>query len=158
MKHAFLIISHNEFEVLQMLIDRLDSERTDIFVHIDKKVKILPRLHTLQSRLYVLNERIDVRWGHVSQIECELLLFETAMKHGPYEHTKEAVPKDFQSGYPLPHLEHTHYRLPCPAGLHTCHCQQNEWRQWHPLACRLCHGCYQDMAYPFMVHLVLDYL
>lgn len=86
MKHAFLIISHNEFEVLQMLIDRLDSERTDIFVHIDKKVKALPELHATHSRLYVLEDRIDVRWGHVSQIECELLLFETAFKHGPYQH------------------------------------------------------------------------
>lgn len=85
-RHAFLIIAHNEFEVLQHLIDCLDSDRTDIYVHIDKKVKVLPVLHTNHSKLYVLNNRIDVRWGHVSQIECELLLFEVALKNGPYHH------------------------------------------------------------------------
>lgn len=86
MRHAFLIIAHNEFGVLQRLINCLDSDRTDIFVHIDKKVKELPKLHAAHSRLYVLENRIDVRWGHVSQIQCELLLFETAFEYGPYHH------------------------------------------------------------------------
>lgn len=86
MRHAFLIIAHNEFGVLQRLIDCLDSDRTDIFVHIDKKVKVLPTLHTAHSQLHVLENRIDVRWGHVSQIQCELLLFETAFEYGPYHH------------------------------------------------------------------------
>lgn len=86
MRHAFLIISHNEFEVLQLLIDRLDHERTDIYVHIDKKVKTLPKLHTKLSGLHVLEDRVDVRWGHYSQIECEMRLFEIALQYGPYQH------------------------------------------------------------------------
>lgn len=86
MKQAYLIISHNEFEVLQRLIDLLDHERTDIYVHIDKKVKVLPRLHSKKSGLYVLEDRIDVRWGHYTQIACEMLLFETAHRQGPYQH------------------------------------------------------------------------
>lgn len=74
MKHAFLIIAHNEFKVLQTLIDCLDGPDSDIFVHIDKKVEPVPCLATSDSRLIVLDERIDVRWGNVSQIETELLL------------------------------------------------------------------------------------
>lgn len=85
-KHAFLIIAHNEFEILQLLISALDSERTDIYVHIDKKVKVLPKLCTKHSKLTILEDRIDVRWGHTSQIDCEMILFETALKNGPYHH------------------------------------------------------------------------
>ena len=86
MKHAWLVIAHNEFEILQMLIDALDHPESDIYVHIDKKVKELPVLHASKSKLQVLEKRLDVRWGSVSQIECELLLFETANEHGPYDY------------------------------------------------------------------------
>lgn len=85
MHHAYLIIAHNEFEVLQLLVNALDDERNDIYVHIDKKVRTLPSLSTSKSRLYMLDKRIDVRWGHVSQIKTELLLFETALANGPYD-------------------------------------------------------------------------
>lgn len=86
MTHAFLIIAHNEFEVLKLLISKLDDFGNDIYVHIDKKVKELPSLKTDKSQLFVLDKRIDVKWGHVSQIETELVLFEEALKHGPYEY------------------------------------------------------------------------
>lgn len=85
-KHAFLIIAHNEFEILQLLISSLDSEITDIYVHIDKKVKVLPKLYTQKSNLTIIENRIDVRWGHTSQIDCEMLLFECALKNSPYQH------------------------------------------------------------------------
>lgn len=85
MKHAYLIIAHNEFEVLQLLVSTLDDERNDIYAHIDKKVRNLPELHTSKSKLSILDKRIDVRWGTVSQIETEMLLFETALSNGTYD-------------------------------------------------------------------------
>lgn len=84
MKHAYLIIAHNEFDVLRRLVAALDDARNDVYVHIDRKVKAIPELETKKSRLYVLDNRIDVRWGHYSQIEAEMLLFETALRNGPY--------------------------------------------------------------------------
>ena len=84
MKQAWLVIAHNEFEILQMLIDALDHPESDIYVHIDKKVKNIPRLRAGKSNLYVLERRLDVRWGSVSQIECELLLMSEAVRRGPY--------------------------------------------------------------------------
>lgn len=86
MKHAYLIIAHNEFEVLKYLLQAIDDVRNDIFVHVDRKVRVLPRLSVRNSNLYVLEHRLDVRWGHVSQIQTELLLFETALKKGPYDY------------------------------------------------------------------------
>ena len=86
MRHAWLIITHNEFEVLQRLVSMLDHERSDFFIHFDAKVKTLPKISVEKGRLFVLENRVDVRWGSVSQIEAELVLLEAAMKQGPYAH------------------------------------------------------------------------
>ena len=34
MKHAFLIIAHNEYPILEVLLSMLDDERNDIYLHI----------------------------------------------------------------------------------------------------------------------------
>ena len=86
MKHAWLIIAHEEFEILKLLVSELDHPDNDIFVHIDKKVKKIPDIQTKTSRLHILDERLDVRWGHFSQIETEILLFKTASWYGPYSY------------------------------------------------------------------------
>lgn len=86
MKHAFLIIAHNEFAVLQLLVNMLDDPQVDIYIHFDKKVRPLPTIRTEKSRLFILNDRIDVKWGSVSQIQTEFLLLGTARKNGPYSH------------------------------------------------------------------------
>ena len=85
MTHAWLIIAHNEFGILQRLVSALDDEDHDIYIHIDKKVKRIPEIKALKSKLFILDKRIDVRWGHVSQIKCEDLLWETAVQNGPYD-------------------------------------------------------------------------
>ena len=86
MKHAYLIIAHNEFEVLQLLVSALDDVQNDFFIHFDKKVRKLPQLFCQHSRLFVLENRVDVRWGSVSQIKCEMLLFEEARQMGSYDY------------------------------------------------------------------------
>lgn len=86
MRHAWLIIAHNEFGVLQKLVSMLDDGRSDFYVHIDRKVAALPELHVEKGRLTFLQKRIDVSWGTVSQIRTELLLLDTALKNGPYAH------------------------------------------------------------------------
>ena len=78
MKHAWLIIAHNEFGILQRLISALDEKDCDFYIHIDKKVKYLPNLSLEHGKLMMLKERIDVQWGSVSQIKCELALLDAA--------------------------------------------------------------------------------
>ena len=85
MRLAILIIAHEEFDILRRLVASLDDECHDIYLHIDKKVGKIPDIETKKSRLIVLDKRMDVRWGHVSQIECEYLLWETAFRNGPYD-------------------------------------------------------------------------
>lgn len=86
MKHAYLIIAHHEFEILIRLIEALDDPRNDIYIHFDKKLAELPLVKAHYSKLYILENRIDVRWGDVSQIESEMILFEQAVKQGPYDY------------------------------------------------------------------------
>ena len=69
MKHAYLIMAHHEFEVLGKLVQALDDERNDIYIHFDKKVKNYPLLKTKYTNLYILQKRTDIRWGHISQIK-----------------------------------------------------------------------------------------
>jgi hypothetical protein len=85
MKHAYLIIAHNEPIILQLLISSLDDVRNDIYVHIDRKASFdTATLHTVKSKLCILPVHIDARWGDYSLVEVELLLFKWAYNEGPY--------------------------------------------------------------------------
>ena len=86
MKHAFLILAHNEFEILRLLVSRLDDSRNDIFIHFDRKVATLPNLEVKNAGLTVLEDRKDVRWGGFSMMEAEYALFEAAAAKGPYQY------------------------------------------------------------------------
>ena len=86
MRHAWLIIAHNEFEVLHRLISMLDAPESDFYIHFDKKISVLPKIKVNKGHLTILSKRMDVNWGTVSQIKTELLLLETALANGPYAH------------------------------------------------------------------------
>lgn len=87
-RHAYLIIAHNEFEILRLLVKAIDDNRNDIYILIDKKVKDVPSISSEYSELYLLNdkERINVRWGTKSQIEAEFVLFKKARKNKDYSY------------------------------------------------------------------------
>lgn len=84
MKHAYLILSHTEFDLLNKLIAVLDDPRNDIFIHFDRKVQELPIIPNKYSNVIILEDRIDVRWGDVSVVEAEYALFEKALLTDKY--------------------------------------------------------------------------
>lgn len=87
MKHAYLILAHNEPELLSLLIGRLDDARNDIYIHFDRKLTVLPEVETQHARLYILKDRVDVRWADVSMIEAEYKLFHAVVDSGcQYSH------------------------------------------------------------------------
>ena len=86
MKHAFLIMAHTDFELLKSLVLCLDDPRNDIFIHLDKKIRDLPEISTEKAGLYMLKDRVDVRWGDISVVEAEYALFEAAVNKGPYQY------------------------------------------------------------------------
>lgn len=89
MKHAYLIITHGDFIILEKLVSLIDDERNDIFIHIDKKVdnfnKEKIELLVKKSQIYFV-KRYDVRWGEYSLIEAELSLFESAYNINKYRY------------------------------------------------------------------------
>lgn len=83
--HAILIMTHAESAKLQMLINELDDEHVDIFVHIDRKASFEgSEFHSRKSKLIFLPERIDGRWGDYSLVEIEFALLRAATENGPY--------------------------------------------------------------------------
>lgn len=76
-KHAYLIIAHLQFEILNYLLRALDDERNDIYIHIDKKAEV-PTINDINTNVFFLEDRLDVRWGDYSIVEVEIKLFETA--------------------------------------------------------------------------------
>lgn len=81
MRHAFLIIAHNNWWQLKQLIRFLDAENHDIYIHIDKKSKNFDEEDFLsiahKSNVYFFRE-YEVFWGGFSLVQVELFLFEKA--------------------------------------------------------------------------------
>ena len=87
MKHAYLIMAHNEPYILERLLKLIDDERNDIYLHIDKKWKNFDFEYfkniIKKSKVY-FTKRLDVKWGSYKQIQCELLLFDIASRYEKY--------------------------------------------------------------------------
>lgn len=84
MKHAYLILAHNEVEVLSKLVSCLDDARIDIFIHWDAQSGQIPELKTDRAGLFFTDERVAVNWGAFSMVEAEYVLFREASARGPY--------------------------------------------------------------------------
>lgn len=88
-KHAYLIIAHRIDYTFYTLLRMIDDSRNDIFIHIDKKTSftcsdILSKVS--RSTVFILDNRISVTWGDLSQITCELMLFEKATQIDRYKY------------------------------------------------------------------------
>lgn len=82
-RHAYLIICHNNFKILQMLLSAIDDDRNDIYIHVDKKTANVPfeDIQCAVSRSFLtFIERSSVNWGGYSQINVELALLSEATK------------------------------------------------------------------------------
>lgn len=94
-RHAYLIMCHDNWEILKLLLRVLDDERNDIYIHVDKKVKEFPkkdlREAVLRSTLFFV-PRKRVNWGGYSQVETELILLSEATKtYHSYYHLLSGV-------------------------------------------------------------------
>ncbi len=100
-KHAYLIIAHNNFEILEKTLKILDDEKNDFYIHIDRKVMNFnfEKFKTIIKKSKIIfTERINVKWGHSSQIDCELLLLKSAVKNNySYYHLLSGVDMPIKS-------------------------------------------------------------
>lgn len=94
-KHAYLIMAHNNFRILEKLLVLLDDERNDIYLHVDKTAGEFPKdvlKNSVKKASLIFVPRILVNWGGYSQIQAELLLLKESTKcHHAYYHLISGV-------------------------------------------------------------------
>lgn len=76
-KHALLIQAHQDISYFIKLAKI--QPNVNFYVHMDAKSDYFPDAETAQlANVFLLKDRVSVRWGGFSQIEATLKLFETA--------------------------------------------------------------------------------
>lgn len=89
-RHAYLVIAHNEPLLLHTLLDALDVEWNDVFLHIDRRnASLFAEVNDIKLQkagLFVVQNPIEIYWGHTSQVDAELLLMREATNHGSYQY------------------------------------------------------------------------
>lgn len=95
MKHAYLILAHNGFEMVKEQISFFDSEKNDIYIHIDKKSGNINEKEfknsANKSNIFFV-DRVSCYWGDYSLVQAELNLLESAYKKGyDYYHLLSGV-------------------------------------------------------------------
>lgn len=88
LRHAYLIIAHGNFQILEKQLRFLDSENADFFIHIDSKVADFDfdRFRAIPKKSSVtFVDRVRISWGHHSQIQSELILLKAALP-GRYDY------------------------------------------------------------------------
>lgn len=87
-KIAILIAAHNDPAVLKRLVYALDYEKFDIYIHVDKKSDIssydFSSYKLKYSALRILENRVKVYWGDISQVYALLNMYEAALGGGDY--------------------------------------------------------------------------
>ena len=88
-KHAYLIMAHSNLQYLKILIESLDDQRNDIYVHIDKKADFddfdILKKDIQYSSVFFINQR-DVKWAAFSGILCEMDLLKYATSKYQYDY------------------------------------------------------------------------
>ena len=85
-RHAYLIMAHDDPQLLKTLLKLLDAPYNDIYLHIDVKAKFdieQVKTYVTESKLCFI-KRMNVKWGGYSLTECVIRLLEEAIKT---EHT-----------------------------------------------------------------------
>lgn len=88
-KHAFLIMAHKNDLSFRTLLQQLDDENSDIYIHMDIKNKnydiseVENNIH--KSTVYHI-DRMDLTWGGYSLVACELNLLNEATNKMKYDY------------------------------------------------------------------------
>lgn len=88
-KHAFLIMAHKNDLSFRTLLQQLDDENSDIYIHMDIKnenydiSEVENNIH--KSTVYHI-DRMDLTWGGYSLVACELNLLNEAINKMKYDY------------------------------------------------------------------------
>lgn len=101
-RHAYLIIAHHHFDMLERLIGVLDSEHADFYIHINRKAQGLDEarlLSAMKKSAGQIYRKYKITWGADTQIRCEQYLLQQAIKgHYDYYHLLSGVDIPLRTG------------------------------------------------------------
>lgn len=81
MNIAYLISAHTDAPQLKRLIEALHTN-AHFFIHIDKKSDITPFVSIIRGdNVHFLEERVDVRWGTILEVDYQMALIKAAVEH-----------------------------------------------------------------------------
>ena len=97
MKLAHLILAHTNPVMLQRLVKRLQHEKADIYIQLDKKAKLEEFKHIGNlTNVYFVKKRLDTKWGDYSLIKATLTGFEYILAAGvEYSHINLLSGQDY---------------------------------------------------------------
>lgn len=86
MKIAILLLCHCAPKQINALTEAMSHPSITFFVHVDKKADIVKDIHTSERvTLMPESDRVDVRWGQVSQLDATLKLMQYASRGSAYD-------------------------------------------------------------------------
>lgn len=86
--HAYLIMAHNEQDLLCKLLCALDNENNCLFLHLDKKFKAdIEKIKScVKKSKLVFTKRFNIKWGSFEMVKCELEMLKTALNEQKFEY------------------------------------------------------------------------
>ena len=83
-RHAYLIMAHDNLYTLEKILQLLDCEKNDIYIHCDKKMGDIDafanKIHeSIGTKVEFISKRTDIRWGGYTQTSVELDLLNAAV-------------------------------------------------------------------------------
>lgn len=156
--HAYLILAHKVDVVFKSLLNAIDNEENDIFIHMDGKTKEYSenevRRLCKKSKVY-FTKRVDIYWGHPSIVTAELLLLTMASKVGNYQYihllsgsdlpikSQQYIHSYFEKEYPRQFITiegeiyqfrvnkiHIGLKLKYPSSVISKYCEKIEMKLW----------------------------
>lgn len=87
MKIAILILCHKNPKQINLLLDKLNHQDIDCYIHIDKKADFANKI-TKRSNIVLLpdEKRVSVEWAQISMVTATINLVEEAHRHGKYDY------------------------------------------------------------------------
>lgn len=77
MKIAFIMLAHKNPNQINLLINKLDSNDNDFYIHLDAKSEIENQICRKDNVILLpLNQRVDVKWGQLSMVRATLHLLD----------------------------------------------------------------------------------
>ena len=94
-KIAILLLCHKNPEQINILLEKLENDNIDCFLHIDAKNNDMEEKIISRRNVYIIPDKIDVKWGEYSQVLAHLKLIEYGYKNGDYDYYWQCSGQDY---------------------------------------------------------------